>query len=330
MRTLAALSAASLLSACASLPATVHNPTTPMNGGFFELGGIYSPSENLDSVESKASKAAAKLDTRDQRSGFSALLQASIFYMKVDAAPLPGAWFGAGLVDETPGRFSWSPAIEFTGSPLKEVNPNESSKDGYLRDKDGNRYLYEITRKSDGFSLAIPQLFEFRPVRRFGIYLAALPFYIYGKRETTVDFVYENDRRLVGADPELDAEWQSLKKKLKREDSATVSRSGLPLVIGARLQITKFHARLAFTDRSIDSVKDYSDTFRRFVLLSFGYQIGTSGTYRPTPRPQPSPQPQPTPTPQVAPEPARVVPPPPLPPPPPKKKPERKSRTRDL
>jgi hypothetical protein len=278
-----------LLDGCATLPTTVHN-TTVDQGVAIEAGPLYSPSEDLADVDSKGSEAVdGKIDVKSSRTGFVGVAQIAGLYMKLDGAPLPGVWVGIGRTEAHPKRFGWYPAIEVTGSAKGQ---DEDKKDGYLEDPSGNRYLYEIKRSSGGFGIASPQVLEGYPIKRFGVYFAAIPAYLYSFDTTEVEMVYERDRRLVGADPELDAEFKDLQRELGGKE--LVHRFMVPLTVGVRAQLGDFTARLAYTDRSVDSVKDYSTTFRRVAMATIGWVFGGRKSVNITPvKRQLAPQPAP-------------------------------------
>lgn len=278
----------------ATLPTTVHNPTASGFAG--ELGPLYGFNVEDDAKEVTTDEK-DKLKTQDG-AGFLALLQTGPFYAKVDAAPLPGMWLGLGMTDPKPGKLAWYPAIEFTGSS-DDGGSSEESKDGFLEDDAGNRYLYEIKRTRSGFGVALPQLVEFYPIKKLGTYIAATPTFLNDRAETEVELVYERERRIVKADPALDAEFQDIVTYEQRNDK-NINRWLLPLSAGLRFQIKSFHARLAYVTRRVDSVKDYENAFRDVVLLTVGYVAtgpaasSSARSSRPSPASRPEPAPQPS------------------------------------
>lgn len=266
MRTLLLLAAALPFAGCAALPTTFHNPTTEGFAG--EIGPLVSadkdaPAEDVTSDEKEKTKTKSN-------GGAVGLLQFGGGYMKMEAAPLPGMWLGYGLTDPKPGKFGWFPAIELTGSSANDNGDKEESKDGFLTDDAGNRYLYEIKRSHSGFGLAVPQLFEVYPVKKFAIFWGVMPAYLNESTKTTVEMVYENDRRIVKADPVLDAKFQDIQEYEQRNDKS-ISRWTMPISLGVRFQVKSFHMRLAATSHRVDSLKDYDNAFKDVFFLTVGY-----------------------------------------------------------
>lgn len=256
-----------VFSGCATAPMMVHNPTLPAAAGVAEFGGLINTAESVtDDVESTGAR---DLESKSDRSGYFGMAQYNSLYVKFDSAPTPGMWFGWGMRN-TGSRIGWYPAIEITGS---QGDSEESTKDGYITDSDGNRYLYEVTESSGGFGLASPQLIEFYPMPgRVAVYFAAIPALISRYETVTAEIVYEDDERFVRADPDLDAEWEELQDDIEKDESVT--RWLMPLVIGVRAKHGPFHFRAFYADRTLDSIKDYSSTFKQLFAVSAGYQWG--------------------------------------------------------
>jgi hypothetical protein len=272
-------------SACrATLPTTVHNPTA---GFAAEMGPLYGFGVE-DEAKEVTTDDKEKLKSEDG-AGFVSLLQTGPFYMKIDAAPLPGTWIGAGLTDAKPGKFGWYPAIEVASTSEKS---GEETSDGYLEDSGGNRYLYEVKRSRSEWGLAIPQLWEWYPAKKMALYFAATPTFINTSSETTVSIVYENDRRLVQADPVLDAKFRDIQTYEGRNDE-NINRTLMPLTLGFRFQIKSFGMRFAYVTRRVDSVKNYDSSFRDVALFTIGYASAPKPrSYSPSPQPSsPSPPP---------------------------------------
>jgi hypothetical protein len=206
-------------------------------------------------------------------------------YFKLDAAPLPGGWVGGKLPHPKLRRWGWYPAIEFTGAPVSEDDAEES-KDGFLKDEDGNRYLYEVKRQRNGFGMGVPQLFEFYPIKKFALYVAAMPTFLHHATETKVEMVYENDRRIVLADPELDAKFQDIQTYETRNDEST-NRWLMPFSLGMRWQLGPVHMRIAYTTRRMDSIKNYENSFQDVALFTIGYAAKQPSYYTPPAQPAP-------------------------------------------
>lgn len=260
------LIAALPLVGCAALPTTFHNPTTEGFAG--EIGPLVTtdqdpPAEDVTSDEKERSK--TKSDA-----GAVGLLQLRGFYAKMEAAPLPGMWVGWGLTDTKPGKFGWYPAIELTGSSSDGNGEKEESKDGFLTDDAGNRYLYEIKRTRSGMGIAIPQLFEVYPARRLALFTGFMPAYLNQSTKTEVEMVYENDRRIVKADPVLDARFRDIQEYEQRDDES-MSRWTMPISLGVRFQVQSFHMRLAATTHRLDSTKNYENAFKDVIFFTVGY-----------------------------------------------------------
>lgn len=271
-------------SACrATLPTNVHNPTA---GFAAEMGALYGLGVE-DEAKEVSTDDKEKIKSEDG-AGIVALLQSGPFYMKVDAAPLPGTWIGAAVTDPKPGKFGWYPGIEVAGT---SDDSGDETKDGYLEDSGGNRYLYEVKRTRSEWGLAVPQLWEWYPAKRMALYFAATPTFINTSSETTVEIVYENDRRLVQADRDLSSKFRDIQSYERRNDE-NVNRTLMPLSLGFRFQLKSFGMRLAFVSRRIDSVKNYENSFRDVALFTVGYAAPPKPrSYSPSPRPS-TPPPQ--------------------------------------
>ncbi len=300
------LIAALPLVGCAALPTTFHNPT--VDGFAGEVGPLVTTDEDPP-AEDVTSEGQEKTKTKG-KGGAVGLLQFRGFYTKMEAAPLPGMWVGWGLTDNRPGKFGWYPAIEVTGSSSSNKNADkDESKDGFLTDDAGNRYLYEIKRTHSGMGLAIPQLFEIYPARRFAVFTGFMPAFLSEESKTTVEMVYENDRRIVKADPVLDAKFRDIQEYEQRNDKDMI-RYTMPISAGVRFGFRDFHMRIAATTHRVDSVKNYDNAFKDVFFVTFGYAPAPRRTFNvnqdPPPsepqrqnrQPQQQSQPQPQPQPQ--------------------------------
>jgi len=253
-----------LTSSCATLPTQMHNPTAAGFAG--EIGPLYGMTVE-DSAKVVSSEESKKVKT-GEGTGVVSLLQFGNLYAKIDAAPLPGMWLGWSMTNPSPRGFGWYPGIELTGS--SGSGEKEESRDGFLVDDSGNRYLYEIKRTRSGIGIAVPQLFELYPVKRLALFAGLIPTFLNEGTETTVEMVYENDHRIVLADSELDAKFADIQKYESRNDKNT-NRWLMPIALGVRFQLSDFHLRAGYTTRMVDSLKDYETVFKDVVYLTVGY-----------------------------------------------------------
>ncbi len=288
------LIAALPLTGCAALPTTFHNPTSEGFAG--EIGPLVTPDKDPP-AEEVTSEEKEKTKTKAD-GGAVALLQLKGVYAKMEAAPLPGMWLGWGLTDTHPGKFGWYPAIELTGSSSNSNGDKEESKDGFLTDDAGNRYLYEIKRSHSGMGIAFPQLFEVYPAKRIALFAGFMPAYLNETSKTEIAMVYENDRRIVAADPVLDAKFRDIQEYEQRNDES-MSRYTMPISLGVRFQVKNFHMRVAATTHRVDSLKDYENAFKDVFFVTVGYVSGPMTRPRSNPGYQQSPgqQSQPNPAP---------------------------------